>query len=134
MKKTILVIAFSFFLFSNVNAQEKSAKDKDAYALVELISKPTFTPIINQFMSLVKADKKEAFLKEVDGTFPELFNGLSKIYSDEFTHEEIKKLIKFYNSELGKKVASKQGLMAQKGMMLGQSWGMKMQDIVAKYQ
>ncbi len=132
MKKIILVVAIAFSLsgYSQDNLQEQ----KDAYTLVELISKPTFKPIIKQFSGMIKAENIEVFEKEIETTFPELFKGLSELYVQEFTHDEIKGLIKFYQSELGKKIASKQGLMAQKGMMLGQNWGMKVQGMMSKYQ
>ena len=95
---------------------------------------PALQPMIDQFSGMVAADKKEAFLKEVNATFPELYATMAKTYMKEFTHEEIKKLLEFYNSEIGKKMSAKQGTMQQQLMMAGQAWGMKVQGILGKYQ
>lgn len=133
MKKVIVTLVLLVVSFS-INAQEKSAFEKDTYTLVEILTKPTLAPVINQFTSLVKAEKADAFKKEIEATYPELYASLSKIYMDEYTHNEIKQLLKFYQSPLGQKVAKSSGKLAQKGMQAGQAWGMKVQGVMAKYQ
>lgn len=51
----------------------------------------------------------------------------------EFTRDEIKALVKFYNTDLGKKLAVKQLGLTQKAMAFGQSWSMEVQAIAQKY-
>ena len=51
----------------------------------------------------------------------------------EFSEEEIKTLNTFYESDLGKKLASKQTVLTQQGMVIGQSWAMKLQELAKKY-
>lgn len=92
-----------------------------------------FDNAIDQVGANVPADKKDAYKKEANATLDQLYADLADIYMEEFTEMEINELVKFYNSDLGKKVASKQNLMAQKGMMLGQTWGMGLGTIAAKY-
>lgn len=58
---------------------------------------------------------------------------MAELYIAEFTREEIQELVKFYKSDIGKKLAEKQLSLTQKGMMMGQSWGMKVQGIAQKY-
>ena len=58
---------------------------------------------------------------------------MADMYMEEFTEAEINELVKFYKSDLGKKVASKQAVMAQKGMALGQKWGMGLSQIAQKF-
>lgn len=128
-----IIIGFIFLFIGIVNAQEKTAFEKDAYQLVALISKPVFEPIVAQFSTMVAADKKEAFTKEINETLPELYSSLAKIYVQEYTHEEIKQLITFYETPLGQKVAKNSTRLAQKGMGIGQNWGMKVQGILGKY-
>jgi hypothetical protein len=82
---------------------------------------------------MIPAEKQEAFKEELLGTFPELYNAMAVIYMDTFSHEEIKELLAFYATPVGKKLADKSGELAQKGMTAGQSWGMKVQEIMAKY-
>ena len=133
MKKVILVVLFVFTAVI-VNAQEKDAFTVDAEKLVEVISKSAFEPVIEQFKGMVAAEKQEAFVKEVEGTFPELFTAIAKIYMEEFTHAEIKDILDFYATPTGKKLANKTGVLSQKGMIAGQSWGMKVQALLGKYQ
>lgn len=133
MKKTILVVLFLFTAIM-VSAQEKDAFAKDTEKLIELSSKPALQPMIDQFAGMVPAEKKEAFLKDVEGTFPEFFASMAKIYMEEFTHDEIKELLAFYKSPIGKKMSAKQGVMQQKGMMAGQDWGVKVQGLLGKHQ
>lgn len=133
MKNLIVAVAF-FSLTVVVNAQEKTAYEKDTYTLVELLSKPAFESVVDQFTTLVKEENKIKFKTEVAATFPDLYNSLTKIYLDEYSHEEVKQLLKFYNTTLGKKVAGNSTKLAQKGMAVGQDWGMKLQGVVTKYQ
>jgi len=133
MKKVILVLLVALLSFA-VNAQEKDQFTKDTEKLIVILVKPSFEPVIAQFSGMVADDKKEAFKKEVEATMPELYTEMAKIYMGEFTHDEIKELLKFYATPVGKKMAEKSGVMAQKGMMVGQTWGMKLQGILGKYQ
>ncbi|GAB1857966.1 hypothetical protein MHTCC0001_28030 [Flavobacteriaceae bacterium MHTCC 0001] len=92
-----------------------------------------FDDAINQIGMAVPADKKAAYKNEASGTLEELYNKLADLYMSEFTKDEIKALVAFYKTDLGKKLASKQIMLAQKGMMMGQSWGMEVQGIAQKY-
>jgi len=52
-------------------------------------------------------------------------------YSKYYTHDEIKQLIKFYESPLGKRMVEVTPLISQETMAIGQKWGEKLgQDIV----
>jgi hypothetical protein len=134
MKKTILVVVFALISILTINAQEKDTFTKDTEKLVETLSKTAFEPVIEQFKGMVPAEKQADFVKEVEGTFPELYAAMAKIYMEEFTHEEVKNIMAFYETPTGKKLANKTGTLSQKGMVAGQTWGMKIQTILGKYQ
>jgi hypothetical protein len=52
-------------------------------------------------------------------------------YNKYYTHDEIKQLITFYESPLGKKVVEVTPFLTQETMVAGQKWGEKLgQDIV----
>lgn len=53
-------------------------------------------------------------------TWDVLKDNFAKIYAAEFTEDELKQLITFYNSPIGKKASSKTPLLMQKGMAMGQ--------------
>ncbi|MBU2950341.1 DUF2059 domain-containing protein, partial [Tamlana agarivorans] len=56
------------------------------------------------------------------------------LYMEEFTQAEIKELLAFYNSPIGKKFTSKQLKMTQKGIELGKGFAVKVQRLAQKYQ
>jgi len=52
-------------------------------------------------------------------------------YNKYYTHDEIKQLINFYESPLGKRLVEVTPLLTQETMAIGQKWGEKLgQDIV----
>ena len=132
MKKVLLVMITLFTL--NVFSQETKEISKDAMELMEIITKPAFEPVIEQFTAGIAEDKKADFKKAVEATFPSLLEDMASLYMDEFTAEEIKGLLKFYKTDLGQKLAGKTAVMSQKGMAIGQSWGMKIYEIQQKFQ
>ncbi|MEE9350083.1 MAG: DUF2059 domain-containing protein [Flavobacteriaceae bacterium] len=133
MKKIILVIVLAFSMLA-INAQEKDQFTKDTENLVQIISETAFEPLIDQFSGMVAEENKDAFVKEVKATFPTLYAAMAKIYKEEFTHAEVKDILAFYETSTGKKLASKTGVLSQKGMAAGQAWGMEVQAIMAKHQ
>lgn len=52
-----------------------------------------------------------------------LMDQMVPLYHRQFTHEEIKGLLAFYQSPLGKKVAQTLPALTQESMKLGQEWG-----------
>lgn len=131
MKKLLVVLAIVCISY-NANAQDEFVADTQK--LVETISKDAFKPYIAQFVAMVPAEKQEAFKGELMGTMPELYGAMATIYMEEFNHQEIKELLAFYDTPVGKKMAEKSGELSQKGMTAGQAWGMKVQEIIGKYQ
>jgi hypothetical protein len=134
MKKILLLVAFICFSIT-INAQEVvDAYTADAQKLVKIVSESAFTPVIDQFSGMVAEDKKDDLVADIKATFPELFAAMAEIYKEEFSHNEIKELLAFYDTPVGKKLAAKTGDLSQKGMAAGQAWGMKLQGILQKYQ
>lgn len=131
INKTIFFIAILCFSFT-VKAQDVSFSS-DTAKLVEVISENAFKPYVAQFTAMIPAEKQGDFQEELLSTFPELYSAMAVIYMDTFTHTEIKELLVFYATPVGKKLADKSGELAQKGMTAGQSWGVKVQEIMAKY-
>lgn len=134
MKKVLLLVAFVCFSVT-MNAQEENEAFKaDAQKLVKIVSESAFTPVLDQFSSMVSEDQKEALIADIKATLPELYAAIAVIYMEEFSHDEIKEILAFYETPIGLKLAAKTGALSQKGMVAGQSWGMKLQGILQKYQ
>lgn len=86
-----------------------------------------------QVMAVVPEAKKAAFSKDFDATLPSLYEKMAKVYMEVYTHQDIKEMLKFYESPIGKKMAEKSGELSSKSMAAGQEWGMELQTMISKY-
>lgn len=132
MKKALLVLLL--FVTAVIQAQDTSEFKKETIEFIKLTgSGAAFDNAIAQIGAMVSEANKEAYQKEANTTLDGLYDKLADLYMTEFTQSEIKELIAFYHTDLGKKLAVKQLSLTQKGMMLGQTWGMELQGIAQKY-
>ncbi|MBT8323925.1 MAG: DUF2059 domain-containing protein [Winogradskyella sp.] len=132
MKKILLICLIT--LSTQLFAQDQDSFKTDAVEFIKLTgSASAFQSAIEQIGAMVPEDKKEAYLIEAEATLEGLYEDIAELYMREFTHDEIKELIQFYNTDLGKKLATKQLSLSQQGMMLGQTWGMEVQQIAQKH-
>jgi hypothetical protein len=83
--------------------------------------------------SNIPETKRADFQKELDASINDLMSKMAEMYMTEFTHEDIKSLLKFYDSEVGKKLASKTEVLYAKGQQVGQDWGQGIQSLMMKY-
>lgn len=126
----VLALLFSF----SIQAQEDTALKAQTVQLIKATgATQMFEDVITQIGNMVPEAKQPDYLKEANGTLDQLYSDLSEVYMNEFTKEEIQELNKFYQTELGKKLSASQSKLSQKGMVIGQSWGMKLQQIAQKY-
>ncbi|MGY0391292.1 DUF2059 domain-containing protein [Bizionia sp. KMM 8389] len=131
--KTLLSI-FLMCVTLTMYAQDSNEFKNQTIEFLELTgATTTFDDAISQIGAMVPEENKAAFKKEANGTLEGLFGDMAELYMAEFTLDEIKELTAFYKTEVGKKLASKQSLMTQKGMALGQNWGMEVSKIAQKY-
>lgn len=129
-----LFLSLSLIFSMTAFAQAQSDFKKETIEFIKLTgSADLFDSAIDQVGAMVPADKKDAYLKEAKATLTDLYSQLADIYMEEFTQEDVKELVAFYKTDLGQKLASKQGLLAQKGMSAGQKWGMGLSQIAQKY-
>jgi hypothetical protein len=134
MKKFLIVFTFSLSVLTQVNAQEISEFKKETIEFLKITGAgEAFENAIAQIGAMVSEENKEAYTKEANGTLDGLYGKMAELYMQEFTQDEIKELVAFYNTDLGKKLATKQLGLTQKAMMFGQSWGMEVQGIAQKY-
>ena len=62
-------------------------------------------------------------LPDMRAALPEFVKSFSVIYAQHFTEQELKAIIQFYDSPVGKKMIAKQPEMMQQGQALGAAWG-----------
>lgn len=72
-------------------------------------------------------DIKKEFVKEftTDESIEEMMVILTDIYKNHFTQAEIKEMIAFFETPVGKKMAKEQSAIMVESMSAGQEWGQK---------
>ncbi|WP_346883523.1 DUF2059 domain-containing protein [uncultured Algibacter sp.] len=134
MKNLLFACLFIFAVSIQATAQDNSEFKKETVEFLHLTGAgAAFENAIDQIGGLVPEEKKADYRKEANGTLVGLYDKMADLYMTEFTQDEVKELVKFYNTDLGKKLAEKQLGLTQKAMMLGQSWGMEVQTVAQKY-
>jgi hypothetical protein len=135
MKKVLLTCLFMVAVALQVQAQaEDSEFKKETVEFIKLTGAgAAFENAIDQIGAMVTEENKEAYIEEANGTLDGLYDKMADLYMAEFTQDEIKELVAFYHTDLGKKLAEKQLGLTEKAMMFGQSWGMEIQGIAQKY-
>jgi hypothetical protein len=133
MKKILFVCLF-IVAVAQIQAQDNSTFKSETIEFIKVTgAAAAFENAIDQIGAGVTMENREAYTKEANGTLDGLYSKMAELYMEEFTQDEIKELVEFYNTDLGKKLAEKQLGLTQKAMMFGQSWGMEVQTIAQKY-
>ena len=86
-----------------------------------------------QILAMIPEDKQAAFLVEFDALLPKVYEATSKIYMEEYTKEDIKAMLAFYESPVGKKMAQKSETIATKSQEALMSLQGDIQALVMKY-
>ena len=87
-------------------------------------------PTFRQSMPNVPQKFWDDFSKEADPN--ELVNRVALIYDKYLSHEEVKQIIKFYETPVGKKLVSVLPQVTQESMVVGQNWGRELGERVVK--
>lgn len=130
MKKIVL---FAFLLVTTVGFSQDNFKN-DILKYLEISGQAnTFKMITKDLITNIPEAKKADFQKELDASINDLMSKMADMYMTEFTQDEIKALLKFYESEVGKKLTSKTEVLYTKGQAVGQEWGQGLQTLMMKY-
>ena len=73
-----------------------------------------------QYPDLTEAEW-EGYIKKMKTE--ELNEKMIPVYDKYFSNEEVKDIVKFYNSQIGKKMIKTMPMMMQEQMMISQEWG-----------
>ena len=126
------VFAVAFWLLATFQLSFGQARDSHRAAaealLVAAQTEKTIAASIDQM--LAQQIGQNPSMKDYEGIMKTFFakymswnalkSDMAKLYTDEFSEEELKKITAFYRTEIGKKMVSKQTVILQKSMMLGQ--------------
>lgn len=131
MKKVVLT--FALLLITTIGFSQEAFK-KDVVHYLEVSGQSnTFKMITKDLVNNIPEAKKAEFQKELDASINDLMSKMAEMYMSEFTHDEIKALLKFYESPVGKKLTDKTEVLYTKGQIVGQEWGMGLQTMMMKY-
>ena len=132
MKKIILT--FALVLVAQIGFSQDEAFKKDILKVIEMSgSANSMKSAKDQILKMVPEAKKAAFIIEFDSTLPSLYDKLAQVYMETYTKEDIKSMIAFYESPVGKKINEKAGVLFEKSQAAGQEWGEGLQGMMMKY-
>lgn len=86
-----------------------------------------------QILGMIPEDKHAAFTVEFDAMMPKIYEGTAKIYMEEYTRDDIKAMLAFYESPIGKKMAEKAEVIAEKSQASMMELQGEIQTLVMKY-
>jgi hypothetical protein len=132
MKKLLLTIAF--ILVAQIGMAQDAAFKADVLKVIKISgSTATMDAVKKQVLAMVPEAKHAAFLVEFEATLPALYEKLAAVYMKEYTPADVKEMIKFYESPVGKKISEKAGAIYEQSTLAGQEWGQGLQTMMMKY-
>jgi len=132
MKKVFLSIAF--FLIAQMSIAQDTNFKADVVKLISISGADGAMKVAKlQILNLIPQANKENFSKEFDASLPSMYDKMANIYMEIYTPEDIKGMIVFYESSVGKKMSEKSGELTKKTMQAGQEWSNELQVIMGKY-
>jgi hypothetical protein len=131
MKKLFLAVAI--MLIAQFGMSQDAFKEDVLKVLKASGSAAQMELAKDQVMQSIPETKRVEFSKDFDASLPSLYDKMAKVYMETYTHAEIKEMLKFYNSPVGKKITEKSGELTKKNMAAGQEWGAELQGIRMKY-
>lgn len=104
MKKFILIVCL--LAASIVSAQDQSVKD-DVQKLIKAIGISQRIDAMREYERMwTKPEEEKEYMVKFEATIPVFLQNVESYYLKNYTHDEIKELLKFYESPLGKKVTA----------------------------
>lgn len=131
MKKLILTV--SVVLLSQFVMAQDAFKEDVLKVLKASGSAAQMEMAKDQVMQSIPEDKKADFSKDFDASLPSLYDKMAKVFMETYTHDEVKQMLTFYASPVGKKITEKASELTKKNMDSGQEWGMELQGMMMKY-
>lgn len=132
MKKLILSLAFLFI--AQLGMAQDDAFKKDVLRVIEMSGSGSQMKLAkDQILKMIPQEKQAAFLIEFDATLPSFYDKIAQVYMDTYTKEDIKAMIAFYETPVGKKMTAKSSELAEKSQKAAQEWGQGLQGMMMKY-
>lgn len=131
MKNVFLTFALIFL--ANMASAQDSFK-ADALKVIELSGAAGPMQMAKeQILQSIPEAKKMEFSKDFDASLPALYAKLATIYMETYSAEDVKAMLAFYESPVGKKISASAGDLFKKSTAAGQEWGADLQAMMMKY-
>ncbi|MGY6562074.1 MAG: DUF2059 domain-containing protein [Luteibaculaceae bacterium] len=138
MRKSVLFIFVFGVCFCTTLLAQSTQKEKDILTFLDInggraASELMLNQVFTAFKKM-KPDVPATFWEQArkDFTVDGLHQELLPLYEDLFTHEEIKELIAFYQTDTGKKMASLTNEIARRSMAAGEVFGRNLAENLMK--
>lgn len=132
MKKLVLTAIFVFVSVAGM-AQEKATRED----VLKVIEKSGASGQLNaakkQIIGMIPKDKHAAFVIEFDTLMKKINEKTVDVYLEEYTKDDIKSMLAFYDSPVGKKMTEKSEVIATKSQEAMAGMQGEIQAIVMKY-
>ena len=134
MTRKLITLTLILFSYSTAFSQEDEAYSKTLKQMFAVSgAEGSYKAVINQFTTMFRqkypdVDSKvwDEFEKEFSkASMDDLADMLVPTYKKYMTIDDLKELIKFYETPVGKKYAQYVPNIMQESMQVGQEWGMK---------
>ena len=132
MKILLSTIAL-FFSLMNSAQSEQDPFAKDALKLAK-VSNDAVEASFFQVYAMIPDDRLDDLKEELKPILERYYEKVAKIYQDVYTHEQIKELLEFYESDLGQNLLEGQKEVMKKSMNMAQSLSAEMMPLIRKYQ
>jgi len=123
---TLVLIAFTvYFMFPNVYAQ---TYDQDITKLLQVSGttqtmEQAMNTMFSQMESIIPPNVSNKFKQKMKDSVGEMMTEFIPIYKKYFSQDEIKELIRFYESPIGRKMVANQPAMMEESMSIGNKYG-----------
>lgn len=134
MKNIVLFLGLSFILVTGAIGQVDTEYHKTLKKMLAMAgTEGTYKAAIKNMMSLIRQqypNVSEEVWTELESEFlktslEDLTVMLVPIYQKYLSQDDLEKVIKFYETPVGKKFAKSSPLIMQESMQAGQQWGIK---------
>jgi hypothetical protein len=134
MKKVLLV--FAFVITSHISSAQTydAAFKQDVMKMMEVSGAAgQYEAALSMILKNVLPEKQAALKADLLESIKLMQDKMAIIYMEEFTHDDIKEIIKYYESPAGKKFAEKSGIIFEKSQTAAMEWSLELQKIAERY-
>ena len=132
MKKVVFTVAFAVLTAVSF-AQDKPSKADVIKVIEKSGAQGQMNAAKKQILAMIPADKQAAFLIEFETIIAKSQDKTADVYIAEYSKEDVKAMLAFYDSPVGKKMADKSEKIAEKSQESMMEIQGELQTMMMKY-